>query len=106
MTELLWRSISTSQQELREFKIRGIGFSHKMQKDPSNHSINDLTLPKRKENANGCTTSTWQGPSKTTEPSLAVNKYDKEKNNSSKESKNSTTRLTLKQAGGSTKSRG
>ena len=77
-----------------------------MQKDLSNHSINDLTLLKRKENANDCTTSTWQGPSKTTEPSLAVNKYVKEKNNSSKESKNSTTRLTLKQAGGSTKSRG
>ena len=34
-----------------------------------------------------------QGPSKTTEPSLAVNKYDKEKNNSSKEKKNLTTRL-------------
>ena len=26
------------------------------------------------ENANDCTTSTWQGPSKTTEPFLAVNK--------------------------------
>ena len=33
----------------------------------------------------------------TTESSLAVNKCDKEKNNSSKESKNSTTRLTFKQ---------
>ena len=75
-----------------------------MQKDLSNHSINDPTLLKRKENANDCTTSTWQGPSKTTEPSLAVNKCDK--NNSSKESKNSTTRLTLKQAVNSTKSLG
>ena len=77
-----------------------------MQEDLSNHSINDRTLLKRKEKTNDCTTSTWQGLSKTTEPSLAVNKYDKEKNNSSKESKNSTTRLTLKEAGGSTKSRG
>ena len=77
-----------------------------MQKDFSNHSTNDPTFLKRKENANDCTTSSWQGLSKTTEPSLAVNKYDKEKNNRSKESKNSTTRLTLKRAGGSTKSRG
>ena len=76
-----------------------------MQKDLSNHSIDDPTLLKRKENANDCTTSTWQGLNKTAEPSLAVNKYDKEKNNSSKELKNSTTRLTLKQAGCSTKSR-
>ena len=73
-TELPWRSTSTSLQELKEFKIRSIGFSRYMQKDLSNHSINDLTLLKRKENANDCTTSTWQGPSKTTEPSLAVNK--------------------------------
>ena len=50
--------------------------------------------------------STWQRLNKTTEPSLAVNKFDKEKNNSSKESKNSTARLTLKHDGGSTKSRG
>ena len=34
-----------------------------MQKEElSNHSINDPTLLKRKENANDCTTSTWQGP--------------------------------------------
>ena len=57
-----------------------------MQKEEvSNHSINDPTLLKRKENANDCMTST--------------------KNNSSKELKNSTTRLALKQAGGSRKSR-
>ena len=36
----------------------------------------------------------------------AVNKFDKEKNSSSKESKNSTTRLTLELVGGSTQSRG
>ena len=70
MIDLPWRSISKSQQELREFKTRSIGFSLQTQKDFSNHSsINDLTLLKRKENANDCTTSTWQGPSKTTEPS-------------------------------------
>ena len=73
-TESPWRSTSTSPQKLKEFKIRSIGFSRKIQKDLSNHSINDLTLLKRKENANDCTTSTWQGPSKTAEPSLAVNK--------------------------------
>ena len=57
-----------------------------MQKEVvSNHSINDPTLLKRKENANDCMTST--------------------KNNSSKELKNSTARLALKQAGGSGKSR-
>ena len=72
----------------------------------SKYSINDPTLLKRTENANDCTTSTWQGQKKNTGPFLAVNKFDKEKNNRSKESKNSTTRLTLKQAGGSTKSRG
>ena len=50
-------------------------FSREMQKkDLSNHSFNDLTLLKRKENANDCTTSTWQGPKKNTEPFLAVNK--------------------------------
>ena len=106
MTELPWRSISTSEQEQREFKSRSIEFSRFMQKDLSNHSINDPSSLKRKENANDCTTSTGQGLSKTTEPSLAFNKCDKEKKRSSKESKNSTTRLTLKQAGGSTKSRG
>ena len=37
----------------------------------SNHSINDPTLLKRKENANDCTTSTWQGPKKNIEPFLA-----------------------------------
>ena len=40
-----------------------------------------------------------------TEPSLATNEYEKEKNNNSKTSKNSTTRLTLQHAGKSTKSR-
>ena len=34
----------------------------------SNHLINDPTLLKRKENANDCMTSTWQGPEKNTEP--------------------------------------
>ena len=90
MTELSWRSISTSQHEQRKFKNRNVGFLRQMQKeDLSNHSINDPTLLKRKENANDCTTSTWQGLSKTTEPFLAVNNNDKEK-----------------KAGGSTKSRG
>ena len=64
-------STSTSQQKLKEFKIRNVGFSRQMQKDLSNHSINDLTLLKRKENTNDCTTSTWQGPQKNTEPFLA-----------------------------------
>ena len=36
--------------------------------------LNDLTLLKQKENGNDDTTSTWQGPSKTTEPFLAVSK--------------------------------
>ena len=62
-------------------------YSHdKCRKDLSNHSINDPTLLKRKETANDGTTSTWQGLSRTTEPSLAVNRYDKENNNSPKES--------------------
>ena len=63
-----------------------------MQKDLNNHSTNDLTLLKQKENAYHCTTSTWQGLSKTT--------------TAKRTSKNSTTRLTLKQDGGSSKSRG
>ena len=40
----------------------------------SNHSINDPTLLKRKENANDCMTSTWHEPNKNTETFLAVNK--------------------------------
>ena len=36
--------------------------------------VNDLTLLKRKENANDCMTSTWQGPKKNTEPFFAANK--------------------------------
>ena len=69
-----------------------------MQKDLSNHSINDPTLLKRKENANDCMTSTWQGLSKTTEPFLAINKFDQEKFDYAVGA--------LKQDGGSTKSRG
>ena len=70
-----WRSTSTPLQELKEFKIQNIGFLRQMQKEElSNHSINDPTLLKRKENANDCTTSTWQEPNKTTETFLAVNK--------------------------------
>ena len=78
-TESLWRSTSTSPQELREFKIRSLGFSRQMQKEElSNHSINDPTLLKRKENANDCMTSTWQVPKKNTEPSsLSTNKTAK-----------------------------
>ena len=55
---------------------------------------------KRKENANDCMTSIGQ------HPSIAANKFDKEKNNSSKEVNTSTTWLTLKQDGDSLKSRG
>ena len=40
----------------------------------SNHLINDPTLLMRKENANDCTTSTWQEPNKNTEILLAVKK--------------------------------
>ena len=68
-------STSTSLQELKEFKIWNIGFLWQMQQEElSNHSINDPTLLKRKENANDCTTSTWQEPKKNTKPFLAVNK--------------------------------
>ena len=60
---------STSLQELKEFKIRNIGFSRQMQTEElSNHSINDPDLLERKDNANDCTTSTKQGPNKNTEP--------------------------------------
>ena len=51
-------------------------------------------------------TSTWQGPKKNTEPFLTVNKGDSEKDNHLMATKNMTTRLTLKQVGGSTKGRG
>ena len=69
-----WRSTCTSLQELKD-KIRNIGFLRQMQKEKlSNHSINDTTLLKRKENANDCTTSFWQRPKKNTEPFLAFNK--------------------------------
>ena len=105
-TESPWRSTSASPQELKEFKIRSIGFSRQMQKDLSKHSINDLTLLKRKENANDYRTSTWQGPKKNIEPFLAVNKQDSEKDNNSRATENMTTRLTQKQVGGSTKGRG
>ena len=77
-----------------------------MLKGLGNHSIKDPTLLNRKENANDCTTSTWQGPKKNREPFFAVNKFDSGKDNHSRATKNMTTRLTLKQAGGSTKSRG
>ena len=107
MTESPWRSTSTRLQEPREFKIRSIGFSRYMQKEElSNHSINDPTLLKRKENANDCTTSTWQERNKTTETFLPVNNYDSEKGNNLKATKNTTTPLTRKQIGGSTDSRG
>ena len=72
--ELPWRNISTSQQELREFKVRSIGISRQTRKDLSIHSTNDLTLLQRNENANDCTMSTWQGPRKTTEPLLRQRK--------------------------------
>ena len=46
-----------------------------MQKEElSNHSINVPTLLKRTENANDCTTSTWQEPNKNSETFLAVKK--------------------------------
>ena len=45
-----------------------------LNKDLSIHSINDLTLLQRNESANDCTMSTWQGPSKTTEPLLRQRK--------------------------------
>ena len=78
-----------------------------MQKEElSFHSISDPTLLKRKENANDCTTSTWQGPKKNTGPFLTVNKQDSEKDNNLRATKNMTTQLTLKQVGGSTKSHG
>ena len=51
-------------------------------------------------------TSTWQGPNKITEPFLAVNKSDSEKDNNLRATKNTTTQLTRKQVGGSTNSRG
>ena len=57
--------------------------------------LNDPTLLKRKENANDCTTSSWQGPKKNTGPFLAVNKYDGEKDHNLRATKNMTTRLTL-----------
>ena len=76
-----------------------------MQKDLSNHSINP-TLLERKENANDCVTSTWQGPKKNTEPVFAVNEQESARGNNSRATKNMTTRLTLKQVGGSTKGRG
>ena len=77
-----------------------------MQKEElCNHSINDLTLLMRKENANDSMTSTWQGPKKNTEPFFAVNKEDSEKGNNLRATKNTTT-LTPKQVGGSTKGRG
>ena len=56
---------------------------------------------KREENANDCMTSIGQGQSKVVDPSIAANKFDKEKNNSSKEVKTSTTWLTLKEDGDS-----
>ena len=61
---------------------------------------------KRKENANDCMTSIGQGPSKVVDLSIAANKFDKEKNNSSKDVKTSTTWLTLEKDGDSLKSRG
>ena len=77
-----------------------------MQKDLSHHSINELTLLKQKENANDSTTSTWQGPKNNTEPFFAVRRSDSEKDNNSRTTKNTTTRLTRKQVGGSTTGRG
>ena len=56
-----------------------------MQKDLSNHLINDLTVLKRKENMQTMgMTSIWQRHSKVKDPSIAANKFDKEKNNCSK----------------------
>ena len=62
-----------------------------MQKDLNNHSISDLTLLKRKENANDCTTSTLQEPNKNTEIFFAVNKLGSEKGNNLKATKTLTT---------------
>ena len=61
---------------------------------PVTDECSGLTLLKRKENANDCTTSTWQGPKKTTEPFLAVNKKDSEKDNNLGESKKMTMQST------------
>ena len=69
------KHIYTTIQELSAFKIRNTWFSQKMQMEElSNHSINDPTLHKRKENASDCMTSTWQEPDKNTETFLAINK--------------------------------
>ena len=97
----------TSRWKQREFGIRHIGFSHWMKmKGFSNHYINDVTLLKRKDNARDCTTNTWQRLNKITEPFLAVNKQDSEKDKRLRELKNMTMQSTLAQAVGSTKSRG
>ena len=50
-----------------------------MQQDLSNHSSNDPTLLKRKENVNDYMTSTWPGPKKNIEPFFAVNKVRQRK---------------------------
>ena len=72
----------------------------------SNHSINDPTLLKRKEHANDCMTTTWQEPDKNTETFLAINNNAVKKDTKLRATKNMTTRLTLKQVGGYTNSRG
>ena len=51
-----------------------------MQKDFRNPSINDPTLLRRNENANDCTTSTWQGPKKNTGPFLAIEDSENDNN--------------------------
>ena len=71
----------------------------------SNRWINDPTLFKRKGNARDDTTNRWQGPSRKKEPFVEASKWDKEKNNSSKEPKSTTMRSTLEQAGGSVNQR-
>ena len=73
MTELHWRILHTSQQKQRKFQ-NSTQWNLTLNRDRDKHYIDDLTLLKRKENANDCTTSTWQGPSKTTRQFVAVNK--------------------------------
>ncbi len=54
MTKLHWKTIHTSQQNVKEFKIHNIVYSGWIKTVLNNHQINDLILLKQNENANEC----------------------------------------------------
>ena len=112
-----WRSTSTSPQQLKEFKIRNIGFlrQRQMQKEElSNHSINDPTLLKRKKKR--MQTIARRAPGKKEHGDIPRNQQirqregqqfggNDEKDNHLRATKNTTSQLTRKQVAGSTKGR-